>query len=178
MSKFSIELLVVYEPQMGTFNQWWKQLAGESEGKSGKGLFPATAIFSSDLHSIGQFIQDGAKLPFETVITTSIPNIDVPIIESNSNIDGLNYLFNQEITVHGVNEAAFEATTNAHVNIGKVPNIHLEIDKMDEENFGELVVFFQRAVTMTAYLQGVNPFDHPGVAIYEQNMFKILGKPE
>ena len=178
MAKYSVELLVGYEPQLSAFNEWWKQLAGESEGKSGKGLFPSSAIFSTDLHSLGQYIQDGNKILFETIITTSIPNIDVSIIEMDKNLDELNYLSDDEVTVHQVNEAAFKATTNAHVNVGKVPNIHLEIDKMDEENFGHLVIFFQRAVSMTAYLQGVNPFDQPGVEIYKQNMFKILGKPE
>ena len=178
MTKYSVELMIAYEPQMSAFNEWWKQLAGESEGKAGKGLFPASAIFSTDLHSLGQYIQEGKKVLFETVITPTVPNMDVPIIESSSNTDGLNYLSDKDVTVHEVNEAAFKATTNAHVNVGKVPNIHLEIDKMDEENFGQLAIFFQRAVAMTAYLQGVNPFNQPGVEIYKQNMFKILGKPE
>ena len=178
MNKYQIELLVSYESQMMAFNEWWKHLAGESEGKSGKGLFPSSAIFSTDLHSLGQYIQDGNKIIFETVITMSVPNIDVPIIGSHINHDQLNYLSDKDMTVHQVNEAAFKATSDAHVNVGKVPNIHLEVDKMDEENFGWLVIFFQRAVTMTAYLQGVNPFDQPGVEIYKQNMFKILEKQE
>ncbi len=176
MKKYAVELMVQYEPQMRMFNEWWKQLAGESEGKNQKGLFPASAVFSTDLHSLGQFIQDGSKVLFETVITTAVPNIDVQIIENDKNLDNLNYLSGK--TVHDVNTVAFEATTEAHARVGKVPNIHIEIDKMDAYNFGELAIFFQRAVAMTAYLQGVNPFNQPGVEVYKQNMFKKLNKPE
>ena len=174
--KFPVELMVQYEPQMKAFNEWWKQLAGESEGKNEKGLFPASSIFSTDLHSLGQFIQEGKKVLFETVITVDTPNIDVPIIEDKKNIDNLNYL--SDMSVHDVNTVVFEAVTEAHVKLGKVPNIHIEIEKMDEFHFGQLAIFFQRAVAMTAYLSGVNPFNQPGVEIYKQNMFKQLGKPE
>ena len=175
MKKFSVELMVQYEPQMKMFNEWWKQIAGESEGKGGKGLFPASAIFSTDLHSLGQFIQEGSKILFETVLTVKEPNSDVVIIEDSKNLDNLNYLTSR--SVHDVNTVAFEATTDAHVKVGKVPNIHIEFDKMDESNFGHLVIFFERAVSMTAYLMGVNPFNQPGVEVYKQNMFKQLGKP-
>ena len=173
--KFPVEMMVQYEPQMKAFNEWWKQLAGESEGKNQKGILPTSAIFSTDLHSLGQFIQEGSKVLFETVITTATPTLDVQIIEDKADLDGLNYL--TEKTVHQVNQVAFEATTQAHVKVGKVPNIHIEIEAMDEFNFGELVMFFERAVAMTAYLMGVNPFNQPGVEVYKQNMFKQLGKP-
>ena len=176
MSKFPSEMMVQYEPQMKAFNEWWKQLAGESEGKNEKGVLPTSAIFSTDLHSLGQFIQDGSKVLFETVITTKTPNMDVSVVEDDKNLDNLNYLLDK--TVHQINTVAFEATTDAHVKVGKVPNIHIEIDKMDEENFGQLVIFFERAVALTAYLMGVNPFNQPGVEVYKQNMFKQLGKPE
>ena len=176
MSKFPAEMMVQYEPQMKAFNEWWKQLAGESEGKNEKGLLPTSAVFSTDLHSLGQFIQDGSKVLFETVITTKTPNMDVSVVEDDKNLDNLNYLLDK--TVHQINTVAFEATTDAHVKVGKVPNIHIEIDKMDEENFGQLVIFFERAVALTAYLMGVNPFNQPGVEVYKQNMFKQLGKPE
>ena len=173
--KFHSEMLVQYEPQMGAFNEWWKQLAGESEGKNQKGLLPTSAIFSTDLHSLGQFIQDGSKILFETVITFKNPNIDVKIVEETKNLDNLNYLTSK--TVHEINQSVFKATTDAHVKVGKVPNIHIEVENMDERNFGELVIFFERAVAMTAYLMGVNPFNQPGVEVYKSNMFKILGKP-
>ena len=175
-NKYPVELMVAYEPQLKAFNEWWKQLAGESEGKNQKGLFPASAIFSTDLHSLGQFIQEGTKMLFETVITVAQPTMDVPIIEEDIDLDNLNYLSSK--TVHYVNKMAFEATRDAHVKVGKVPNIHIEIDKMDEINFGQLVIFFERAVAMTAYLMGVNPFNQPGVEVYKQNMFTKLGKPE
>ncbi len=174
--KFPVELMVQYEPQMKAFNEWWKQLAGESEGKNHKGIFPSSAIFSTDLHSLGQFIQEGSKILFETVLTPRKPNIDILIEEEDKNVDNLNYLANK--TVSEVNNVAFKATTDAHVKVGKVPNIHIEYDKMNAETFGALVIFFERAVTMTAYLQGVNPFNQPGVEVYKQNMFKYLGKPE
>ena len=167
--------MVQYEPQMRMFNEWWKQIAGESEGKSEKGLFPASAVFSTDLHSLGQFIQEGSKILFETVLTVKEPNSDVVIMEDSKNLDNLNYLTSR--SVHDINTVAFEATTDAHVKVGKVPNIHIEFDKMDENNFGQLVIFFERAVSMTAYLMGVNPFNQPGVEVYKQNMFKQLGKP-
>ena len=173
---YPIELMVQYETQMKSFNEWWKQLAGESEGKDKKGVFPASSVFSTDLHSLGQFIQEGSKILYETVITVNNPNKDVSIIMDKDNLDNLNYLF--EKTVHEVNQIAFEAITDAHVKVAKVPNIHIEIDKMNAFTFGELVIFFQRAVSMTAYLMHVNPFNQPGVEVYKYNMFKRLDKPE
>ena len=173
--KFPVELMVQYEPQMKAFSEWWKQLAGESEGKNHKGIFPSSAVFSTDLHSLGQFIQDGSKVLFETIITVNDPTYDVSLFEDNKNLDNLNYLSSK--TVHEINTVAFKSTMEAHVNVGKVPNIHIQISKMDESTFGELVVFFERAVAMTAYLLGVNPFNQPGVEVYKQNMFKHLGKP-
>ncbi|TCG10325.1 glucose-6-phosphate isomerase, partial [Mycoplasma todarodis] len=127
--KYGAEMLVSYEPQMAYLNEWWKQLFGESEGKNEKGLLPTSAIFSTDLHSMGQFIQDGTKILFETVMTVKEPNFDVKITEEERNLDGLNYL--TEKTVHDVNMIAFEGVTDAHAIIGKVPNIHLEVGKMD-----------------------------------------------
>jgi len=172
--KKTVELMIQYEPQMAAFNEWWKQLAGESEGKGEKGLFPASAIFSTDLHSLGQFIQEGTKTLFETVMTVNVPNNDVSIIETKDNLDNLNYLSN--FSIHDINTIASAATMEAHTKVGKVPNIHIQIDKMDEEHFGQLAIFFERAVALTAYLQGSNPFNQPGVEVYKHNMFTKLGK--
>ncbi len=173
--KYSAEMLVSYEPQMAYFNEWWKQLFGESEGKNEKGVLPTSAIFSTDLHSMGQFIQDGSKILFETVMTVKEPNFDVKMTEENKDPDGLNYLSDK--TVHEINMISFEGVTDAHSIIGKVPNIHIEVGKMNEENLGQLFYFFQRACAMSAYLLGVNPFNQPGVEIYKSNMFKLLEKP-
>lgn len=174
--RFPIELMVQYESQMKMFNEWWKQLAGESEGKNEKGIFPASAVFTTDLHSLGQYIQDGSKILFETVLIPESPTLDVAILEDEENLDQLNYLSDK--SVHEVNKIAHKATVDAHVKIGKVPNILINFGRMDAINFGELVIFFERAVAMTAYLSGVNPFNQPGVEIYKHNMFKELGKPE
>ena len=174
MKKYAIELLVQYEPQMNAFSEWWKQLAGESEGKNQKGLFPASAIFSTDLHSLGQFIQDGKRILFETVMTITNPKADVNLFENETNLDKLNYLAKK--SVDEINKTIFRATTSAHVEVGKVPNIHIEYSDFNETTFGELVVFFEYSVMMTAYLMGVNPFNQPGVEVYKQNMFKKLGK--
>ncbi len=173
--KYAAEMLVSYEPQMAMMNEWWKQLFGESEGKNGKGLLPTSAVFSTDLHSLGQFIQDGSKVLFETVVTVKKPNIDVRVVSDTRNIDNLNYL--NEATVHSINQKAFEGVIKAHTKIGKVPNIHIEIGKMDELHLGQIFYFYQRACAMSAYLLGVNPFDQPGVEIYKSNMFELLGKP-
>lgn len=175
-AKYPVEMMVQYEPQMSAFNEWWKQLAGETEGKNGKGVLPTSAIFSTDLHSLGQFIQEGSKVLFETVLTVSKPNVDIPMLSDMRNLDNLNYL--EQKTLHEINTVAFKATVDAHVKVGKVPNIHLEFEALDEFHFGELVIFFERAVAMTGYLQGINPFNQPGVEIYKTNMFRQLGKPE
>ncbi|MGZ9428481.1 glucose-6-phosphate isomerase [Mycoplasma sp. 1012] len=172
--KYKAEMLVSYEPNFAFFNEWWKQLFGESEGKNEKGLLPTSAIFSTDLHSLGQFIQEGSKILFETIITLKHPEHDLIINEDEENLDKLNYLVDK--TVHFVNNAAFEATMDAHVNVGKVPNIHLLLEDSKERSFGWLVMFFERACAISAYLLGVNPFNQPGVEVYKSNMFKILGK--
>ena len=172
----NVELMVQYEPQMKAFNEWWKHLASESEGKNQRGLFPSSAIFSTDLHSLGQYLQDGKKILFETVMTVKEPNSNVSILLEEKNLDNLNYLANND--VHKINKIVFESVTEAHVKIAKIPNIHIEFDKMDESGFGELIMFFKRAITMTAYLLKVNPFNQPGVEVYKQNVFKNLNKPE
>ncbi|MGL4343099.1 MAG: glucose-6-phosphate isomerase [Metamycoplasmataceae bacterium] len=173
--KFASEMIVSYEANLNFFLEWWKQLFGESEGKNEKGLLPHSAIFSTDLHSLGQFIQEGSKILFETIITVKNPIIDLQIVEDKENLDNLNYLLNK--SVHEINNAAFEATYDAHTLVGNVPNIHIEIDKTDEYSFGALVIFFERAVAMSGYLMEINPFNQPGVEIYKANMFRILKKP-
>ena len=175
--KLGVEFLISYEPAMKYFLEWWKQLFGESEGKNSKGLLPHSALFSTDLHSLGQFIQDGSKIFFETVITLKKPTIDLSVLEvpEDEDFDKLNYLTGK--TIHQINEAAFEATIDAHSSVGKVPNIHIEVSEFSEEAFGQLVVFFERAVAMSGYLIEINPFNQPGVEVYKSNMFRILKKP-
>lgn len=172
---YATEVMVAYEPQMAMMNEWWKQLFGESEGKDGKGLFPASVVFSTDLHSLGQYVQDGKKTLFETVVTVKEPTYDLAIPKDKDNLDNLNYLAKKKVSF--VNQKAFEGTLDAHVNEGKVPNILIEIEKMDEEVLGYYWYFMFRAVAMSGYLLDVNPFDQPGVEIYKRNMFKLLGKP-
>ncbi|UVD81686.1 glucose-6-phosphate isomerase [Mycoplasma iguanae] len=173
--KYPTEMLVSYEPNYAFFNEWWKQLFGESEGKEEKGILPTSAIFSTDLHSLGQFIQEGSKILFETVLTVKNVPHDIEILKDAENLDELNYLSGK--TLHYVNNAAFKATQAAHVNEGKVPNIHIELEDSKEETFGWLVMLFERACAISAHLLGVNPFNQPGVEVYKNNMFKILGKP-
>ena len=173
--EFVSEMIVAYEPNINYFLEWWKQLFGESEGKLNKGLLPHSAIFSTDLHSLGQFIQEGSKVLFETVITVQKPIIDLQIVEDRENLDNLNYLINR--SVHEINNVAFQATLDAHSSIGQVPNIHIELPELSEEVFGAIVMFFERAVAMSAYLMKVNPFNQPGVEVYKTNMFRILKKP-
>lgn len=167
-----VELMVQYEPQMQAFSEWWKQLAGESEGKNEKGLFPASAIFSTDLHSLGQFIQEGSKTLFETVLFFKHPSYDLRIITDEDNFDNLNNLTN--FSVHNINEIIYQASQKAHHNVAKVPIIEIICNDLQEKTFGQLVVFFERAVAMTAYLLGVNPFNQPGVEVYKQNIINIL----
>lgn len=169
----SIEIIAGYEPRLHHFFEWWKQLFGESEGKDEKGIFPASAIFSTDLHSMGQFIQEGSKILFETVVTIKDDSCNLKIPNDNLNIDKLNYLANK--TVEYVNHNAFLATIIAHTQ-GNTPNIHFEIDCADEYHFGYLVYFFEKACAVSSYLLGVNPFDQPGVETYKSNMFSLLGK--
>lgn len=170
----TVEMLVYYEPGMKYFAEWWKQLFGESEGKEGKGIFPASAKFSTDLHSMGQYIQDGRRDLFETVIKVKKPKRDLAIELDENDLDGLNYLAGQ--TVDYVNTKAFEGALLAHTD-GGVPNMVIEIPEMDAYAFGYLVYFFQKACALSGYLLGVNPFDQPGVEMYKNNMFALLGKP-
>lgn len=170
----NIELLVNYEPSLQYVSEWWKQLFGESEGKDGKGIFPGSVNFSTDLHSMGQFIQDGTKNLFETVIMVSDTAKDVAIKSNEENLDGLNYLSGK--TLNYVNQKAFEGTLLAHVE-GNVPNIILQMDKLDEYHLGNLMYFFMKACGVSGYLLGVNPFNQPGVEAYKTNMFRLLEKP-
>ena len=168
------EILANYEPKMQYFTEWWKQLYGESEGKDGKGIFPAGVTFTTDLHSLGQYIQDGERNLFETVISIEKPCTDIVIKEDSDNIDGLNFLADK--TMDYVNKKAMEGTIEAHVS-GGVPNIKITMEKLDEENLGELIYFFELACGMSGKILDVNPFNQPGVEAYKKNMFRLLGKP-
>ncbi|HHW46267.1 MAG TPA: glucose-6-phosphate isomerase [Clostridiales bacterium] len=170
----AIELLVSYEPRFAMMAEWFKQLFGESEGKDHKGLFPASVIFSTDLHSMGQYIQDGRRIMFETVVSINDAGEDIPIKEEADNGDGLNFLAGK--TMSFVNSKAFEGTLLAHTD-GGVPCFVIEVDKADEYNLGWLIYFFEKACAVSGYILGVNPFDQPGVESYKKNMFALLGKP-
>ena len=170
----NIEILVNYEPKMHYFTEWWKQLYGESEGKDKKGIFPAGVDFTTDLHSMGQYIQDGRRNLFETVISIQNPNSDIQINSDDDNLDGLNYLAGKSLDY--VNKKAMEGTIEAHVS-GNVPNLQITIEKLDEENLGKLIYFFEKACAISGMLLGVNPFNQPGVEEYKKNMFKLLKKP-
>ncbi len=169
-----VEMYVTYEPQMSQISEWLKQLFGESEGKEKKGLFPASATFSTDLHSLGQFIQDGTPLLFETIINVINPKQDIEIPHDDEDLDGLNYLEGKDLAF--VNQKAFEGTLKAHVEDGKVPCNVIYLDKLDEKTLGHLFYFYMRACAMSAYLLDINPFNQPGVEIYKKNMFHLLGK--
>ena len=171
---YPVEMFVTYEPHFQKLGEWWKQLFGESEGKEGKGLLPDSVTYSTDLHSLGQFVQEGTKVLFETVFTVKNPQIDLEIPSDESNLDGLNYLAGKKMSF--VNEKAFLGTLAAHEEDGKVPNILITMDNMNAYNYGYLVYFFEKACAMSAYLLGINPFNQPGVEIYKKNMFKLLGK--
>ena len=168
------EILVNYEPKMHYFIEWWKQLYGESEGKDEKGIFPTGVDFTTDLHSMGQYIQEGRRILFETVIKIKEPNSDIKINSDDDNLDGLNYLAGKGLDY--VNKKAMEGTIEAHVS-GDVPNIVIEIDKLDEKSIGELIYFFEKACAISGNILGVNPFDQPGVEKYKTNMFRLLKKP-
>ena len=170
----SIELMVSYEPDFAMMNEWYKQLFGESEGKDQKGLMPTSVVFSTDLHSMGQFVQDGARIMFETVVDIKHPHSEMFIEKDPQNLDGLNFLAEQNMSY--VNRKAMEGTILAHTD-GGVPNIVLEVDSLKEFDFGYLIYFFERACAISGYLLGVNPFDQPGVESYKKNMFALLGKP-
>ena len=169
-----IELLVNYEPSLHYVSEWWKQLFGESEGKDQKGLFPASVDFSTDLHSMGQYVQEGRRNLIETVMQIKKPQVEVTIQEDPENIDGLNFLAGK--TMDEVNKNAFQGTLLAHVD-GEVPNLIIALDELNEYTYGEMVYFFEKACAMSGHLLGVNPFDQPGVEAYKKNMFALLGKP-
>ncbi len=170
----SAEMLVAYEPSFAMMNEWFKQLFGESEGKDGKGLYPTSAVFSTDLHSLGQFIQDGTKLLFETVVHFNKAQKDFFLKDEEGNGDGLNFLSNQNMSV--VNQKAYEGTVIAHSE-GGTPNVVLEVPELNETELGYMIYFFEKACAISGYLLGVNPFDQPGVESYKKNMFALLGKP-
>lgn len=170
-----VELMVAYEPRLLYFIEWFKQLYGESEGKENRGIFPAGAIFSTDLHSLGQYIQEGERMLFETVISIAKSQNTVPIPTDDRNIDALNYLTSK--TIQEVNLTAEEGTRMAHI-AGGVPNLRIMVPEMNEAVIGELIYFFEFSCALSGYLLDVNPFDQPGVEMYKKNMFKLLGKPE
>ena len=169
-----LEMMAAYEPSMTMFCEWFKQLFGESEGKENKGIYPTSAIFSTDLQSLGQYIQEGERTLFETVIWVNNPKEDVEIEFDDINGDGLNFVAGK--TVHFVNSKAFAGTVLAHTD-GDVPNIVMEIDKQDEYTLGQMIYFFEKACGLSGYMLEVNPFDQPGVESYKKNMFALLGKP-
>ncbi|MBR2465735.1 MAG: glucose-6-phosphate isomerase [Clostridia bacterium] len=169
-----VEILVGYEPYMLMLNEWWKQLYGESEGKDGKGILPDSVVFSTDLHSLGQYIQDGQRNLFETVISVKNPGAEFIIPNDPANVDGLNFISGKSLDF--VNKTAMLATLMAH-NDGGVPNILLELDDRSAHSFGYTVYFFELACAVSGYMLGVNPFDQPGVEAYKKNMFALLGKP-
>lgn len=168
------EMMVSFEPELTTFNEWFKQLFGESEGKNNTGILPTSAIFSTDLHSLGQFIQDGSKILFETFIKIKKSKHELFIENDEANFDGLNYLANQNVS--NVNEMAFKGTVLAHSN-GGVPCLVLEIENLEEFSLGYLIYFFEKACAISGYMLGVNPFNQPGVEAYKNNMFALLKKP-
>ena len=170
----AVELMVAYEPDFTMMNEWFKQLFGESEGKDGKGIFPASVVCSTDLHSMGQYIQDGVRMLFETSVMFTKPKREVVIEEDDVNADGLNFLAGK--TMDFVNRKAYQGTLLAHVD-GGVPNICIEVPEMNEYEFGYLVYFFEKACAISGYILGVNPFNQPGVESYKKNMFALLGKP-
>ncbi|MBQ5911375.1 MAG: glucose-6-phosphate isomerase [Clostridia bacterium] len=171
---FSVEMLVSYEPRFTMMAEWFKQLFGESEGKDHKGIFPTSAIFSTDLHSMGQYVQDGSRILFETVVNIGECGTDIVIEKEADDGDGLNFLSGKPLSF--VNSKAFEGTVLAHTD-GGVPNLVINVDKADEENLGRLIYFFEKACGISGYMLGVNPFDQPGVESYKKNMFALLGKP-
>ncbi len=170
----SVEMMVSYEPQYAMMSEWWKQLFGESEGKDGKGLFPASAIFSTDLHSLGQFVQEGSNILFETVVLLDKPQLEKVIENDPENVDGLNFLTGK--TMGFVNQKAFEGTVLAHAD-GGTPSLVIRVPEATEEQLGYLIYFFEKACAISGYLLGVNPFNQPGVESYKKNMFALLGKP-
>lgn len=170
----TIEMLINYEPSLQYFAEWWKQLFGESEGKDQKGIYPSSANFSTDLHSLGQYVQDGRRDLFETVLHVNKAKKEMTLEADDVNSDGLNYIAGK--TIHEINDKAFQGTLLAHTD-GQVPNLIVEVPELDAYTFGYLVYFFEKACAISGYLLGVNPFDQPGVEAYKVNMFALLGKP-
>ena len=169
-----MELFASFHPKLQYLGEWLKQLFGESEGKDGKGIFPASVIFTTDLHSMGQYIQEGLRMLFETVVTVDNAQREVTIPSDGQNLDGLNYLAGKH--VEHCNRMAQLGTKMAHID-GGVPNIEIHIDKLDEYNLGSIFYFFEKVCGISAYQLGVNPFNQPGVEAYKKNMFKLLEKP-
>ncbi len=170
----AVELMVSYEPRYALMAEWWKQLYGESEGKDGKGLFPASVVFSTDLHSLGQFVQDGSNILTETVVLIDKSPVEMVIEEDPENVDGLNFLTG--CTMEEINRKAYEGTVLAHTD-GGTPNMVLHVPAVCEHELGYLLYFFEKACAISGYMLGVNPFDQPGVEAYKKNMFALLGKP-
>lgn len=173
---YNVEFFVTYEPQLQMLAEWFKQLMGESEGKEGKGILPDSACFSTDLHSLGQFVQEGNKVLFETVLCVEKPTLDLSVPNDPENGDNMNYLTGK--SMDWVNKMAFEGTLQAHEEVGNVPNLLISIPDMKEHSFGYLCYYFFIATAMTCYMLDINPFNQPGVEVYKKNMFKLLGKPE
>ena len=169
-----MEILANYEPNLHSISEWWKQLYGESEGKDGKGLYPASYDLSTDLHSLGQFVQDGTRIMFETVLNVEKPMCDIILEAEDTDLDGLNYLAGK--TLDFVNKSAMKGTCLAHVD-GGVPNLRFDIPECTEKYIGQLLYIFEFACGISGYMLGVNPFDQPGVEDYKRNMFALLGKP-
>ena len=169
-----IEVLVSYEPKLSFISEWWKQLYGESEGKDHKGLFPASLVYSTDLHSMGQYVQDGERIMFETVLNVENPKCNVVLKKEETDLDGLNYL--EGTLLEDVNKKAMQGTLFAHVD-GGVPNMMINIDQIEEETMGYLLYFFMFACGVCCYMLDINPFNQPGVEDYKKNMFALLGKP-
>ena len=173
---YDVEMFVTYEPQLQMLGEWFKQLMGESEGKEGKGILPDSACFSTDLHSLGQFIQEGKKVLFETILQVEKPTLDLSVPNDPENGDNMNYLTGK--SMDWVNKMAFEGTLQAHEEVGNVPNLLISIPDMSAYSFGYLCYFFFIATALTCYMIEINPFNQPGVEVYKKNMFKLLGKPE
>lgn len=171
---FSTEILASYEPRLAQLSEWWKQLFGESEGKDQKGIFPASVVYSTDLHSLGQYVQDGKRNIFETVFKINKLNKNIIVEKQSDDSDGLNYLDGK--CLDEINNIALDATVLAHVS-GNVPNIIIELDDLSEETVGYLIYFFEVSCAISGYILGVNPFDQPGVESYKKNMFALLDKP-
>lgn len=171
---YSAEMFVTYHPQLSMFAEWWKQLYGESEGKDGAGILPTSACFSTDLHSLGQFVQAGKKVLYETLFLVDNMPLDIEFPNDNENLDNMNYLSGKKLS--WVNEMAQKGTLSAHADDGNVPNIEIHLKDNSAYSFGYIIYFFMRACGMTCYLAGVNPFNQPGVEVYKKKMFKLLGK--